>query len=420
MKIYLVGGAVRDKYLNTPTQDRDWVVVGATPDELLAQGFQPVGKDFPVFLHPQTHEEYALARTERKTGHGYHGFACYAAPDVSLADDLQRRDLTINAMAEDQDGLLIDPYNGLSDIKNRLLRHVSPAFEEDPLRVLRVARFMARLVPLGFGIADETLALMRRISQSGELDNLTPERVWLETRRALLEAAPTTYFTTLRDCGALAVLFPSLDALFGVPQPARHHPEIDTGLHTLQALQQSIALTAELSSEQQLAVRWAVLLHDLGKGLTPPEEWPAHHGHESISALLADKLSEQYKVPTHAKRVANLVARYHTQCHGAFDLRAATLMRLLEALDCLRRPETLNQFLLACEADARGRTGLEHRDYPQKDYLQDAANAIRRVEPQTLIERGYHGAALGDLLRKERIAAIRTVKNAYTSHTPDG
>jgi tRNA nucleotidyltransferase (CCA-adding enzyme) len=418
MKCYLVGGAVRDKYLNKPSQDRDWVVVGATPEQMLTLGFQPVGKDFPVFLHPITHEEYALARTERKTGVGYHGFTCHAAPDVSLEDDLLRRDLTINAMAEDEAGQLIDPYGGLQDLQHGVLRHVSPAFAEDPLRVLRIARFCARLTPLGFRIAEETRALMRAICLSGELANLTPERVWQETRRALLEANPARYFETLRDCGALAALFPALDKLFGIPQPARHHPEVDTGIHTMMALAESNKTSQELDEDSQVAVRWAVLVHDLGKGLTPPEEWPAHHGHESLSAMLADKLADQYRLPTQARRLANLVARYHTQCHGAFELRPSTLMRLLEALDYLRRPETLDLFLLACEADARGRTGLEQRDYPQSDYLRDAAAAIRQVTPQPLIEQGYHGAALGDLLRKQRIVAIRKVKQAYIAEPP--
>ncbi len=416
MEIYLVGGAVRDKLLNLPVKDRDWVVVGATPENMLKQGYQQVGKDFPVFLHPDTKEEYALARTERKQGRGYTGFSCYAGEDVTLEDDLRRRDLTINAMAQDTNGDIIDPYDGQKDLVERQLRHVSEAFGEDPLRVLRVARFYARYQHLGFAIADKTLTLMQQMVDSGELEDLTAERVWQETERALLENTPRAYFEALRECGALAVLFPDLNNLYGVPQPEKHHPEIDTGIHTLMVLDQAITLTRDHSREDQLQVRWAALMHDLGKGKTPADTLPHHYGHEAISEHLVDEVNKRYKVPKPAARLAKLVARYHTHCHKAFELKPATVMRLLESVDAFRRPESLPLFLLACEADARGRTGYEDRNYPQTGYLQDCFNAASRVQAKDILQtRELRGAALGQEIRSQRIAAIRKVKADYVS-----
>ncbi|NPU90870.1 MAG: multifunctional CCA addition/repair protein [Gammaproteobacteria bacterium] len=415
MNIYLVGGAVRDELLGIPGKDRDWVVVGATEQAMRDQGFTPVGKDFPVFLHPVTHEEYALARTERKSGRGYTGFECYSGSEVTLEQDLSRRDLTINAIARQDDGTLVDPFHGQQDLQNRLLRHVSPAFVEDPLRVLRVARFLARFHDRGFQIADETLALMRDIAASGELQTLTPERVWTETEKALLEPSPWRYFEALRDCGALAVVFPELDKLFGVPQPPKHHPEIDTGIHMLLTLQAALKLmqTHPLEKADRVAVLFSLICHDLGKSMTPEYKWPSHPGHEPISAHLAEKLCIRLRAPNPVKRLSLLVSEFHTHCHRAFELKPATVMRLLEALDALRRPETLPLFLLACEADARGRTGLEDRDYPQADYIRDCAAAARLVEAKPLVELGFKGETLGIELRKRRIVAIRDVKNCY-------
>ena len=412
MQIHLVGGAVRDQLLGRPVSERDWVVVGAAPEQMLAQGFRPVGRDFPVFLHPDTGEEYALARTERKQGHGYHGFAFDAAPGVTLEEDLARRDLTINAMALAPDGRLTDPYGGQRDLQARLLRHVSPAFVEDPLRVLRVARFAARYRGLGFRIAPETLALMRRIAGDGELQHLVPERVWKETERALMEDAPQVYIQTLRECGALAVLLPELDALFGVPQAPRHHPEIDSGVHTL------LALAHAAGTGASSAVRWAVLLHDLGKGLTPSGEWPRHIAHEPRSARLARQVSARLKVPREHAELAALVAEYHTHSHRALELRSSTLLKLLEALDHFRRPGRLEDFLAACEADARGRTGLELRPYRQAALIRRAAEAARRVEARPLAERGLAGEALGKAIRCARSDAIAGAIHTFRSSTP--
>lgn len=430
MNIYLVGGAVRDKLLGKTTKDRDWVVVGATPAHLLNQGYQQVGRDFPVFLHPQSKEEYALARTERKTGSGYSGFTCYAGEDVTLEDDLRRRDLTINAMAESADGEIVDPYGGRSDLQQKLLRHVSNAFREDPLRVLRVARFYARYGNDGFRIADETLALMREIAASGELEHLTPERVWLETEKALSEPAPQRYFEALRESHALAILLPELDALWGIPQPPRHHPEIDTGIHVMLALQQAVNLRTELPAtfttyndisegQANTALMYAVLTHDLGKALTPPHDWPTHHGHEPLSAYLANRISERLRVPNLCRQLATRTAEYHTHCHRAFELRPATTMRVLEALDFLRRPQQLILFLLACEADARGRTGFEDRPYPQADFFATAAEACRRIKADELQKAfGYTGKTLGEELRKRRIRAIASVKKDFVVDLP--
>lgn len=420
MEIYLVGGAVRDKLMGIPCKDHDWVVVGATEQAMREQGFQPVGKDFPVFLHPQTREEYALARTERKSGKGYAGFECYSGSDVTLEQDLSRRDLTINAMAEASDGTLIDPFNGQRDLQEKWLRHVSPAFVEDPLRVLRVARFIARFAHHGFRVAPETLDLMRTIAASGELQALTAERVWTETEKALGEPSPWRYFETLRECDALAAVFPELDRLFGVPQPEKHHPEIDTGVHVMMALQAALPLieAQQLAKPERVAVLFALICHDLGKGLTPEHLLPRHHGHEDVSAHLAEKLCERIRAPGPVKRLAKQVARLHTHCHRALELKPATVMRVLEGLDALRRPESLSHFLLACEADAKGRSGFEQRDYPQADYLRDCATAASRVDVQPLLDLGYRGETLGTELRKRRITAIGAVKNAYVKESP--
>ncbi|WGL15829.1 multifunctional CCA addition/repair protein [Microbulbifer bruguierae] len=404
MNIFLVGGAVRDKLLQRPVHERDWVVVGATEAEMLERGFRPVGKDFPVFLHPETGEEYALARTERKSGHGYGGFTVYASPDVTLEQDLQRRDLTVNAMAETEDGQIVDPYNGQSDIKARLLRHVSPAFSEDPLRILRVARFAARYAPLGFSVAPETMTLMQGMVDAGEVEHLVPERVWKEVSRALTEPRPDIFIQVLRECGALKVLLPEVDRLFGVPQPPLHHPEVDTGDHILRALRQAPA---------ELPVRFAVLVHDLGKGVTPEEVLPSHRGHESAGLPLVSAVCQRLRVPNPVKALALGVCEYHLHCHKAFDLRPQTLLKLIRALDALRRPERFEQFLQSCEADARGRLGLEDREYPQVDYLRAARNAAAGVDPAALIAQGFAGAELGKALEQARLQALVTLKNTY-------
>jgi len=407
MQIYLVGGAVRDKLLGRPVVERDWVVVGARPEELLSQGYQQVGKDFPVFLHPQTHEEYALARTERKSGHGYTGFSFETAPTVTLEEDLQRRDLTINAMAEDENGRLIDPYNGLADLKAKQLRHVSDAFSEDPLRVLRVARFAARYASFGFEVAADTLALMRKITASGELTHLTPERVWKETEKALTEQHPEVYFQVLRDCNALKVLLPELDALFGVPQTPQHHPEIDTGVHSLMVLQQACLLS------EDVGVRFAALIHDLGKGATDPAEWPRHIGHEHQGLQLISAACARLRVPRQIEKLALLVCQYHTHCHRALELRPVTLLKLLEALGCFRQGGYFNTFLLACEADARGRTGLENRAYPQPEYLREVCAAAQAISAKEWLGKGYQGEKLGQAMRCARSRAIKTVQKSW-------
>jgi len=407
MKTWLVGGAVRDMLLGRPVHERDWVVVGATPETLLLQGYTQVGRDFPVFLHPDSKEEYALARTERKSGQGYGGFVCDFSPDITLESDLLRRDLTVNAIARDDDGQLIDPYGGQADLQARILRHVSPAFREDPLRVLRVARFAARYAPLGFTIAPETLALMQAITQDGELTALTPERIWKETERALGEDQPQVYFRVLRDCGALAVLFPEIDRLFGVPQPAQHHPEIDTGIHTLMVLEQAASLSPETR------VRFAALVHDLGKAETPQEEWPRHIGHEQRGINPIRALCERVRAPRQFQELGELASRFHLDCHRVLELRPATLLEKLTELDAIRRPERFQEFLLVCTADARGRLGLETREYPQADYFLAAQRVAQAVDVKPLVEKGLQGPAIAEALRRERVQALSNFKQEW-------
>lgn len=400
MKTYLVGGAVRDALLNLPVKDRDWVVVGATPDALQAQGFQQVGRDFPVFLHPDSREEYALARTERKSGNGYTGFVTWSAPDVTLEQDLQRRDLTINAIAQADNGDLIDPFQGERDLQARLLRHVSDAFNEDPLRVLRVARFAARFAHLNFRIADETQALMRQMAASGELGHLTAERVWKETEKALTSRNPQVYFQTLRDCGALAVLFPELDRLFGIPAPAKWHPEIDTGVHTLMTL----TLAASLSDEVE--VRFATLFHDVGKALTPPEKWPSHHGHGAAGVPLVEALCQRLRVPNAIRDLALLVTEFHDIVHTIERQSADALVALFDRIDAWRKPQRVEQIALTSEADARGRAGLESMAYPQGDYLRQAFALAQSVPTKAVVEAGFKGAEVREELTRRRIAIV--------------
>jgi tRNA nucleotidyltransferase (CCA-adding enzyme) len=407
MDIYLVGGAVGDRLLGRPPAERDFVVVGATPDELLALGFRPVGKDFPVFLHPDTGEQYALARTERKTGPGYYGFATRCSPDVTLEQDLARRDLTINAMAQDPSGGIIDPFGGRRDLEARVLRHVSPAFVEDPLRVLRVARFAARFAALGFTVARETLELMRAIVASGEMAALVPERVWVETERALGETSPVTYLAVLRACGALAAVFPEVDALFGVPQPEKWHPEIDAGEHTLQVLD----VAAELSPDT--TVRFAALVHDVGKGITPRDQWPRHIGHEQAGARLIERMAGRLRVPNEHRELAVMVARHHARAHRVAEQRPGTILELLELTDAFRRAERFERFLLACEADARGRgPELRARPYVQAAQLRAARTAAASVRlPPEVLERDS-GPVIAERLRAARIEAIRSLNQA--------
>ena len=400
MKRYLVGGAVRDALLGLSVKDKDWVVVGATPQQMLDAGYQQVGRDFPVFLHPQTHEEYALARTERKSGSGYTGFTCYAAPDVTLEQDLLRRDLTVNALAQDEAGALIDPYGGQRDLQARLLRHVSPAFSEDPLRVLRVARFAARYAHLGFRIADETLTLMQAMTAAGELTHLIPERVWKETESALGTRNPQVYFQTLRDCGALKVLFPEIDALFGVPAPAKWHPEIDTGVHVLMTLSMAAMLTPAID------VRFATLCHDLGKGLTPEALWPRHHGHGPAGVKLVENLCARLRIPNEMRDLAKLVAEYHDLIHTFPVLKPATVVKLFDAIDAWRRPQRVEQLALTSEADVRGRTGFEARDYPQGRLLREAWEVARAVPTKPVIEAGFKGPEVREELTRRRVAAV--------------
>ncbi len=398
MEIFQVGGAVRDRLLGREVSDRDWLVVGASAEQLLALGYRQVGADFPVFLHPVNHEEYALARTERKSGHGYKGFVTDATPQVTLEEDLARRDFTINAMALGDDGVIIDPYGGQRDLAAGVLRHVTAAFVEDPLRVLRAARFAARF---GFAIADETQALMRDISRAGELATLAPERVWQELRRALIEPHPELFIEVLRSCDALAALLPEIECLFGVPQPPRYHPEIDTGVHVLLALKQ--AVRREASEE----VRFAVLTHDLGKGTTPTRLLPSHHGHEERGATLIEALCARLRVPREHRELAVLVSRLHTHVHRALELKASTIVRLLAQADAMRRPSRFEQLLEACLLDATGRLGLENQDYPQAARLRAALSVVMTVSPQPLLARGITGPALVEALAQARGDALR-------------
>lgn len=407
MQRYLVGGAVRDSLLGYPFHERDWVVVGATPRQMLELGYQQVGKDFPVFLHPDTKEEHALARTERKSGKGYTGFSVYAAPDVTLEQDLLRRDLTINAIAQADDGSLVDPFGGAADIEHKILRHVSAAFAEDPLRVLRVARFYARYAHLGFTVASETQTLMQQLSD--ELSTLTPERVWQETAKALGEQTPQAYFQLLHDTGALAVLMPELSALWGVPQPPQWHPEIDTGVHTLMVLEQAAALSTRLD------IRFAALVHDLGKGVTKPELWPAHHGHEHSGLPLITQLCDRLRVPNDCRELALLVCEYHQLIHRARELKSSTVLKLFNAIDVWRKPGRLDAILLCCTADLRGRTGFEQAEYPQAAYLQALASAARRVNAKALVAQGLTGDAIRQGLQRQRLSAIKAAKQQLQS-----
>jgi tRNA nucleotidyltransferase (CCA-adding enzyme) len=412
MQVYLVGGAVRDRLLGRAVNERDWVVVGATPDELVGDGYLPVGREFPVFLHPQTREEYALARLERKVAPGYRGFTTRFSPDVTLEEDLQRRDLTINAMAEAENGTIIDPYGGQTDLGARLLRHVSESFIEDPVRILRVARFAARYAELRFHIAPETLTLMQRMVAAGEVQALVAERVWTETERALAETRPEVFFETLRACGALAVIFPEIDALFGVPQPPRWHPEIDTGAHVLLALR--YAADRAFSGP----VRFAAVVHDLGKALTPRDRWPSHHGHEDAGVPLIDALCDRLKVPTAYRELAVLTARQHTLVHRAAELKPETVLKLLDASDAFRRPDRFAELLRACEADARGRTGRETEPYPQADYLKTVLAAAAAVALTEQDRQGLAGPAIGAELRKRRLAAVTAIKATAAANPP--
>ena len=407
MQTYLVGGAVRDKLLGRPIKDQDWVVVGSTPKQMLAQGYQAVGADFPVFLHPKTKEEYALARIERKTGVGYGGFSCDASSEVSLEDDLLRRDLTINAMAMDDQGNIIDPFNGQQDLRNKLLRHVSAAFIEDPLRVLRVARFAARYHSLGFSIAPETLALMKTIVANGELTALSAERVWQETAHSLLETHPEVYFENLRACGALAVWFPELDVLWGIPNPPKWHPEIDTGIHTMMVLQQAVKLS------DKLTVRFAALVHDLGKGLTEPEKWPSHQGHEKLGLEAVNTLCDRLKAPNDCRELGLMVSEYHTHVHHAFELKASTILNMLNRCDVWRKPQRFADVLLTCKADARGRTTFENNDYKNAEYIWQAYEAAAKVDIKAIVAKGYQGKAIKEQSEQQRISFIQAFKNTY-------
>ncbi|MEI8655283.1 MULTISPECIES: multifunctional CCA addition/repair protein [Vibrio] len=403
MQVYLVGGAVRDKLLDIPVYDKDWVVVGSSPDEMLSQGFTAVGKEFPVFLHPKTKQEYALARTERKSGAGYTGFECHFAPDVTLEEDLIRRDLTINAMAQAEDGTLIDPYGGQRDLNDRILRHVSDAFIEDPLRVLRLARFAAKLSHLGFTVAEETMTLMAQITSSGELEHLTAERVWQEWHKSLSTQNPEVFLSVLRDCGALKVVLPELDRLFGVPQPEKWHPEIDTGIHTLMVAKQA----AQISSS--LTVRFAAQVHDLGKGVTPESEWPSHKMHCHTGIKIIKKLCERVRVPNEFKELALLVCEQHSNVHRAAELKASTKLKILNKLDVWRKPERLEEVLLCCQADHSGRLGCEENPYPQKAIFEAAYQAALSIDVKDIIADGFQGKAIRDELEKRRIEAISSL-----------
>jgi len=404
MQVFLVGGAVRDQLLGLEIKDRDFVVLNSTPEEMLDKGFNQVGKDFPVFIHPQTGEEYALARTERKQSVGYTGFSCYAGKDVSLEDDLMRRDLTINAIAQSADKKLIDPYLGQQDLSQKILRHISPAFSEDPLRVLRVARFAARFANLGFTIAPETLLLMKEISANGELQSLSPERIWIETEKALQSDSPQVYFQALRDCGALAVLFPEIDNLYGVPAPKRWHPEIDTGVHTLMVVEQACLLS------DSVAFRFACLVHDLGKALTPESEWPSHKGHGLKGLAVIKKFCKRLKVPNECRDLALLVSEHHTNIHSAFELRASTMVKIMDKCDAWRKPQRFQQMLQCCIADSKGRTGFELLPYPTADYMWRAFQQALQVDIQAIIGQGFQGVEIKNKLNEQRIHLVQVFK----------
>jgi tRNA nucleotidyltransferase (CCA-adding enzyme) len=405
MQVYLVGGAVRDERLGLPVKERDWCVVGATPQELIDDGYRQVGKDFPVFLHPTTNEEYALARTERKTAAGYHGFEFDTSPAVTIEEDLSRRDLTINALAVDPDGELIDPFGGLEDLSKRLIRHVSDAFVEDPVRILRAAKFAARFAHLGFRIAPETRDLMRQMVADGEADALVPDRVWKETESALAGPNPHLYFEALRSCSVLRVVYPEVDALFGMPQPVKWHPEVDTGVHTMMVVEQAAHVSEDVE------VRFAALVHDLGKGTTRLADLPSHPGHEQRGRKLIKTMADRLPIPRACRDLGLLVAEFHTHCHRAFELRDETVAKLFEKTDAYRRPQRFEQFLLACEADARGRTGFEHRDYPQAAHLREAFAAASSVDA---------GAIAADVPEKKIPQAIRNARIQAVSRVRGG
>ncbi|HAY45355.1 MAG TPA: multifunctional CCA addition/repair protein [Gammaproteobacteria bacterium] len=403
---FLVGGAVRDRLLNLPIKDRDWVVVGSSPEKMSEAGFRPVGKDFPVFLHPKTHEEYALARTERKTSLGYQGFSFSTAPDITLEEDLQRRDFTINAMAESKNGEIIDPYGGQRDLKLKVIRHVSDAFAEDPVRILRAARFAARF---NFSIADETLTLMEQMVHNGEADALVVERVWQETELALGTASPQTFFAVLRESKALGVIFPEIDTLFGIPQNKKWHPEIDTGIHTLMVLEQAALLS------ERLDVRYAALTHDLGKALTAKHEWPSHKGHEQKGLALVERLADRLRVPKRFKKLSRVVCEYHLHTHRALELKPSTVLKLLEACDAFRNPEEWQGFLMACEADARGRTGLEKIDYPNADFLNNLYEAAKSVDGGAIAKQLRNGTEIAEAIRIARTNAIKEAQGKHST-----
>ena len=407
MKIYLVGGAVRDELLGYPFVEKDWVVVGATVDDMLSANYQQVGKDFPVFLHPVTKEEHALARTERKTAAGYKGFEVHASPDVTLEEDLIRRDLTINAIAKDDNGGFIDPFNGIEDINHKILRHVSDAFAEDPVRILRTARFMARYAHLGFRVADETMALMKDMVTAGEVDALVAERVWQEMEKALAEKTPASFIGVLRGCGALNKILPELDCLWGVPQPAEHHPEIDTGIHTMLVLEQACILSDDAQ------VRFAALVHDLGKGSTPKKDWPRHIDHESRGAEIVKNVCKRLRVPNEYRDLAERTARFHLHYHRAFELKPATVVKTLVQLDAFRNPERFEKFILASEADARGRPGYENQDYPQSEYLRQALIAAKNIDVSELRKLGFENQKLANKINEARTNAVQELKKTY-------
>ncbi|WNO08606.1 multifunctional CCA addition/repair protein [Teredinibacter sp. KSP-S5-2] len=406
MQIFLVGGAVRDKLLGYPYSEKDWVVVGATHQEMIEQGFTQVGKDFPVYLHPQTKDEYALARTERKTGNGYTGFQFNSDPTITLEEDLARRDLTINAIAETETGDIVDPYNGQRDIQNKILRHVSHAFTEDPVRILRVARFAARYAHLGFTLAEETRLLMEQMVLNGEVDHLVSERIWKELYRALSEPTPTQFIETLRSCHALKKIMPELDALFGVPQPEQHHPEIDTGVHALLSLKRAASLS------DSTRIRFAALIHDLGKGTTPEETLPHHYGHEEEGVALVDHLCNRLSAPNEYRDLARICTRFHTHCHKAFELKPSTLLKVLEQTDAYRKPDRFEEFLICCQADAQGRTGKENTAYPQAEFLHRAYQVTSNINVKALLEQGITGKDLGEAIRRERLRQLKILKQA--------